>query len=148
MVPVLQVFVAGATGQTGRRVVEQLRRKGINVRAGVRDLKKAQSLGLAVPGGSSAGSVELVEFDVTAPQENIVAAIGNADAVVYVPRILSYTHMVGSHGGRVTCCTRRTRFIVQVCHWLHADSIQLGRTEAQQLSCRGQAGNDQPDRRI
>jgi len=76
------VFVAGATGQTGRRVVEQLRRKGINVRAGVRDVKKAQSLGLAVPGGSSTGSVTLVEFDVTAPLDNIVAAIGNADAVV------------------------------------------------------------------
>lgn len=86
----MQVFVAGATGQTGRRVVEQLRRKGINVRAGVRDVKKAQSLGLAVPGGSSTGSVELVQFDVTAPQENIIAAIGNADAVVYVP--LPYDH--------------------------------------------------------
>lgn len=82
--------MAGATGQTGRRVVEQLRRKGINVRAGVRDVKKAQSLGLAVPGGSSTGSVTLVEFDVTAPLDNIVAAIGNADAVVYV--LLSYHH--------------------------------------------------------
>jgi len=39
-------------------------------------------LGLAVPGGSSTGSVTLVEFDVTAPLDNIVAAIGNADAVV------------------------------------------------------------------
>lgn len=54
------VFVAGATGQTGRRVVQQLRAAGYKVRAGVRDLRKAQSLGFALdPAG-----IELVTADV------------------------------------------------------------------------------------
>lgn len=34
--PCLQVFVAGATGQTGRRVVRELRKRGYTVIAGVR----------------------------------------------------------------------------------------------------------------
>ena len=33
---VTKVFVAGASGATGRRVVQELRRKGLSVRAGVR----------------------------------------------------------------------------------------------------------------
>jgi hypothetical protein len=36
------VLVVGATGATGRRVVAQLRAKGVAVRAGSRDIKKAQ----------------------------------------------------------------------------------------------------------
>lgn len=56
---VFQVFVAGATGATGRRVVQQLRAKGYRVRAGVRDLKKAQSLGFALD-----PAIELVKADV------------------------------------------------------------------------------------
>lgn len=32
----MQVFVAGSTGNTGRRVVQQLREAGYKVRAGVR----------------------------------------------------------------------------------------------------------------
>ena len=36
------VFVAGATGQTGRRVLERLAAKGGSVVAGVRDTKKAE----------------------------------------------------------------------------------------------------------
>lgn len=56
-----QVFVAGATGNTGRRVVQQLRSKGYRVRAGVRDLKKAQSLGFQLD-----PMIELVQADVLA----------------------------------------------------------------------------------
>ena len=36
-----KVFVAGATGSTGKRIVEQLLAKGFAVKAGVRDLDKA-----------------------------------------------------------------------------------------------------------
>ena len=36
------VLVVGATGATGRRIVAQLRAKGVAVRAGSRDVKKAQ----------------------------------------------------------------------------------------------------------
>ena len=39
-----KIFVAGATGNTGKRVVEQLLAKGFAVKAGVRDLEKAKTL--------------------------------------------------------------------------------------------------------
>ena len=41
------IFVAGATGSTGKRIVEQLLAKGFAVKAGVRDLDKAKT---AFPG--------------------------------------------------------------------------------------------------
>ena len=71
-----KVFVAGATGQTGRRVVSQLRAAGIAVRAGARDLKKADSLGFRAAGA------EIVRADVTDGVDALVEAIGDADAVV------------------------------------------------------------------
>ena len=71
-----KVFVAGATGATGRRVVMQLRAAGVAVRAGARDVKKAQGLGLALSGA------ELVHADVTEGVDALVEAIGDADAVV------------------------------------------------------------------
>jgi hypothetical protein len=37
------VFVAGATGGTGKRIVKELLSKGFQVRAGVRDLQKAKA---------------------------------------------------------------------------------------------------------
>ncbi|MGD2180284.1 SDR family oxidoreductase [Lusitaniella coriacea] len=40
----MKAFVAGATGQTGRRIVRELVKRGIPVRAMVRDLKKGQEL--------------------------------------------------------------------------------------------------------
>lgn len=38
-----KIFVAGATGSTGKRIVEQLLAKGFDVKAGVRDLDKAKT---------------------------------------------------------------------------------------------------------
>lgn len=38
-----KIFVAGATGSTGKRIVEQLLAKGFAVKAGARDLDKAKS---------------------------------------------------------------------------------------------------------
>ncbi|GBF98458.1 hypothetical protein Rsub_11103 [Raphidocelis subcapitata] len=73
-----KVFVAGATGQTGRRVVQQLRAAGIQVRAGVRDTRKAQSLGFAFDQG-----IELVACDVVKQSaDELAAAIGDATAVI------------------------------------------------------------------
>ena len=40
---VKKIFVAGATGSTGKRIVEQLLAKGFTVKAGVRDLDKART---------------------------------------------------------------------------------------------------------
>lgn len=41
--PKKKVFVAGATGSTGKRIVDQLLARGFAVKAGVRDLEKAKS---------------------------------------------------------------------------------------------------------
>lgn len=50
------VFVAGATGQTGKRVVKELLMQGYEVRAGVRDIAKAKD---ALPKDNN---LELVSF--------------------------------------------------------------------------------------
>uniref|UniRef100_A0A383WCG6 NAD(P)-binding domain-containing protein n=1 Tax=Tetradesmus obliquus TaxID=3088 RepID=A0A383WCG6_TETOB len=71
------VFVAGSTGNTGRRVVQQLRAAGYKVRAGVRDVRKAQSLGFAFDAG-----ISIVEADVTKDLKSLEAAIGDAQAVI------------------------------------------------------------------
>lgn len=39
-----RIFVAGATGSTGKRIVEQLLAKGFAVKAGVLDIDKAKSI--------------------------------------------------------------------------------------------------------
>lgn len=74
---ITKVFVAGSTGNTGRRVVQQLRQLGFTVRAGVRDRKKALALGLGADPG-----VEVVDADVTKGAAALAAAIGDAQAVV------------------------------------------------------------------
>jgi len=53
-----KVFVAGATGSTGKRIVEQLLAKGFAVKAGVRDLDKAKTALSANP------SLQFVSFTV------------------------------------------------------------------------------------
>ena len=60
---VTTVFVAGASGSTGRRVVRELRKRGLTVRAGVRDVEKARANGLALD-----DNVVLVTADVTQPE--------------------------------------------------------------------------------
>jgi uncharacterized protein YbjT (DUF2867 family) len=40
----MKAFVAGATGQTGCRIVQELVQRGIPVRALVRNLEKAQQI--------------------------------------------------------------------------------------------------------
>eukprot|EP00193_Tetraselmis_chui_P002006 CAMPEP_0177759350 /NCGR_PEP_ID=MMETSP0491_2-20121128/4686_1 /TAXON_ID=63592 /ORGANISM="Tetraselmis chuii, Strain PLY429" /LENGTH=335 /DNA_ID=CAMNT_0019275175 /DNA_START=112 /DNA_END=1119 /DNA_ORIENTATION=- len=81
-----RVLVVGATGATGRLVVEALKSiSGVEVLAGVRNLDKARSQGLESDG------VQLVKIDVTSPIETIVQAIGSADTVIcatgFVPGI-------------------------------------------------------------
>ncbi|MEM1394709.1 MAG: NAD(P)H-binding protein, partial [Cyanobacteria bacterium P01_H01_bin.150] len=40
----MKAFVAGATGETGKRIVQELIARDIPVRAFVRDLEKARSI--------------------------------------------------------------------------------------------------------
>ncbi|KAL7510144.1 hypothetical protein ACHAXN_010649 [Cyclotella atomus] len=88
------IVVAGATGQTGRRILERLASKpGISVIAGVRNVEKAtKSLGESstvirgamvqkVPGMDAAG-VELRKLDVSDSTESIAAALSGANSLV------------------------------------------------------------------
>ncbi|CAH9076462.1 unnamed protein product [Cuscuta epithymum] len=73
-----KVFVAGASGSTGRRIVEQLLRKGFAVKAGVRDIEKAKT---SLP--SSNPDLQFVKADVTEECTKLADAIGeDSDAVI------------------------------------------------------------------
>jgi uncharacterized protein YbjT (DUF2867 family) len=69
----MKVFVAGATGATGQRVVQILDDRQIAVRALVRDLSRARQL---LP-----ASVKLVQGDVGSA-ENLALALGDCDAII------------------------------------------------------------------
>jgi uncharacterized protein YbjT (DUF2867 family) len=69
----MKAFVAGATGETGRRIVQELIDRQIPVRAMVRDLAKAQAI---LPAG-----VELIVGDVLDPR-SIVTAIGDSTVIL------------------------------------------------------------------
>jgi uncharacterized protein YbjT (DUF2867 family) len=69
----MKAFVAGATGQTGRRIVEQLVDRGIPVRAMVRNLETAKEI---LP-----PSVELIVGDVL-QGDRLVEAIGDATVIL------------------------------------------------------------------
>lgn len=56
----MKAFVAGSTGQTGRRIVEELLQNQIEVKALVRDINKAQQI---LP-----QNVELIQGDVLKPE--------------------------------------------------------------------------------
>jgi uncharacterized protein YbjT (DUF2867 family) len=68
----MKAFVAGATGETGRRIVQQLVDRGIPVRAMVRNREMAKAL---LP-----DSVEIVTGDVLKPN-TLATAIGDATVI-------------------------------------------------------------------
>ncbi|XP_010516594.1 PREDICTED: uncharacterized protein At2g34460, chloroplastic-like [Camelina sativa] len=70
------VFVAGATGNTGKRIVEQLLSRGFAVKAGVRDVEKAKSSFKEDP------SLQIVRADVTEGLEKLAEAIGDDSQAV------------------------------------------------------------------
>ncbi len=69
----MKAFVAGATGETGRRIVQELVARNIPVRALVRDLEKARSILPEV--------VDLVQGDVLKP-EDLSAALGDSTVLL------------------------------------------------------------------
>jgi uncharacterized protein YbjT (DUF2867 family) len=69
----MKALVAGASGQTGRRIVQQLVKRGVEVRALVRDLESARSI---LP-----AEAELVAGDVLKP-ETLAAAIGDCTVIL------------------------------------------------------------------
>ncbi|KAF7120075.1 hypothetical protein RHSIM_Rhsim13G0194200 [Rhododendron simsii] len=73
-----KVFVAGATGNTGKRIVQQLLPKGFAVKAGVRDVDKAKT---SVSEGNP--DLQFVKADVTEGSTKLAEAIGgDTDAVI------------------------------------------------------------------
>ncbi|MEH2197110.1 NAD(P)H-binding protein [Nostoc sp.] len=69
----MKAFVAGATGETGRRIVQELIARNIPVRALVRDIEKAR--GILSP------EAELVVGDVLQP-ESLNAALGDSTVLL------------------------------------------------------------------
>ncbi|MEH2403372.1 NAD(P)H-binding protein [Nostoc sp.] len=69
----MKAFVAGATGETGRRIVQELIARNIPVRALVRDVEKAR--GILSP------EVELVVGDVLQP-ESLTTGLGNSTVLL------------------------------------------------------------------
>uniref|UniRef100_A0A7N0U3G4 NAD(P)-binding domain-containing protein n=1 Tax=Kalanchoe fedtschenkoi TaxID=63787 RepID=A0A7N0U3G4_KALFE len=73
-----KVFVAGATGATGKRIVEQLLAKGFSVKAGVRDVEKAKTTFT-----SNNPALQFVKADVTEGSDKLAEVIGDdSDAVI------------------------------------------------------------------
>lgn len=72
-----KIFVAGATGNTGKRIVEQLLSRGFSVKAGVRDTDKAKSTFSVNP------ALQIVKADVTEGSEKLAEAISDdSEAVI------------------------------------------------------------------
>ncbi|XP_010241299.1 PREDICTED: uncharacterized protein At2g34460, chloroplastic isoform X2 [Nelumbo nucifera] len=72
-----KIFVAGATGGTGKRIVEQLLAKGFEVKAGVRDLDKAKN------SLSDNPALQIVRADVTEGPTKLAEIIGDdTEAVI------------------------------------------------------------------
>ena len=69
----MKAFVAGATGETGRRIAQELVARNIPVRALVRDLEKARSILPEV--------VDLVQGDVLKP-EDLSAALSDSTVLL------------------------------------------------------------------
>lgn len=73
-----KIFVAGATGSTGKRVVEQLLAKGFAVKAGVRDIDKGKTAFLG-----NNPDLQIVKADVTEGSAKLADIIGDdSDAVI------------------------------------------------------------------
>ncbi|KAI5331950.1 hypothetical protein L3X38_022077 [Prunus dulcis] len=73
-----KIFVAGATGSTGKRIVERLLAKGFRVKAGVRDLDKAKT---SLPQDNPA--LQIVKADVTEGSAKLADAISDdSEAVI------------------------------------------------------------------
>ncbi|KAJ4703831.1 NAD(P)-binding domain containing protein [Melia azedarach] len=76
--PKKKIFVAGATGSTGKRIVEQLLARGFSVKAGARDLDKAKT---TLPKDNPA--LQIVKADVTEGSAKLAEVLGDdSEAVI------------------------------------------------------------------
>lgn len=89
------IFVAGATGRLGARIVKECLAKGFTVRAGVRSMEKGQQLietgkQYGVLSAAELSKLELVEYDLF-DEASIGPAIGNAGMPHPTPPAVSYS---------------------------------------------------------
>ncbi|BFG28090.1 hypothetical protein CerSpe_143640 [Prunus speciosa] len=80
-----KIFVAGATGNTGKRIVEQLLAKGFAVKAGVRNVEKAKA---SLPQDNPA--LQIVKADVTEGSAKLAEAISDDSEAVICATGFSY----------------------------------------------------------
>lgn len=116
------VFVAGATGNVGRRLVRKLAEAGCSVRAGSRDKQKFEE----IVGDLSklSGPVEHVPFEVT-EEKTYKAAIGSASVVVSaLGAALSFGAVDGSGIARLMRTSAGMRDVQQL---IVVSSIGVGR---------------------
>jgi len=75
---VKSIFVAGASGSTGREIVRYIRERypGVQVVAGVRNLDKAKKLGFYDNG------IQVREFNVLDPTDKLIQAVKGTDAII------------------------------------------------------------------
>lgn len=81
----MQVFVAGATGRVGLRIVRELLLAGFKVRAGARNTDKAQGYAklaeeFGIVSSDAVKRLQIVPVDLE-ETETIISAIGNAGKV-------------------------------------------------------------------
>ena len=110
------VFVAGATGKLGSRVVRELVKDGNRVRAGVRDLDAAADfLDQAITAGSltqaQASRIDLVPFDLTDPT-SYDTAVGGATRVVCAA---AYSGPISKPGGFTEIDGKATISFIKYC---------------------------------
>lgn len=80
------VFVAGGTGRLGARIVRELVNKGFNVRAGTRNVDRAQSYvdtaaAFGILPQNASQKIKIIPMDLQ-DEQSVAAAIGNAGKVV------------------------------------------------------------------
>lgn len=88
------MFVAGATGRLGARIVRELALRGFNVRAGARNTERAQGFlntasAYGIIPSNAARKVKIVPVDIT-DQDSVVSAIGNAGKVIESFPVFAY----------------------------------------------------------
>lgn len=84
----MQVFVAGSTGRVGLRIVRQLLLAGFKVRAGARNVDKAQQYSslaedFGILNSDALKRLQIVPVDLE-QTDTIVSAIGNAGKVISI----------------------------------------------------------------
>ncbi len=131
------VAVTGATGFVGRAVVAELRRRGVNVRALVRDRASAAKIFRAEPGsagsggGGTSGGVDFVEVDA-------LDSAGIATALSAPTKVDACIHLIGiareAPGGQTfhRMHTLATQSVVDACvssgvgRYLHMSALGAG----------------------